>query len=117
MLKNIHNWWFAVLQKDYKKTGEIDPASAMTPKDPGDIPTFDEWKKKVMEVEKEKSKFRIHWFGLNTDHFLLISDLIWNAAYNFIFLLELHNYWHSVYKSSEQKFPESENTICLHGLL
>jgi len=47
------------LQKEYKKTGEIDPTSVITPKDPGDIPTFDEWKKKVMEVEKEKSKFRI----------------------------------------------------------
>ncbi|KAM8805769.1 SUN domain-containing ossification factor [Eudromia elegans] len=43
-------------EKDYKKTGEIDPTSVMTPKDPGDIPTFDEWKKKVMEVEKEKSQ-------------------------------------------------------------
>uniref|UniRef100_A0A8C5ITH1 SUN domain-containing ossification factor n=1 Tax=Junco hyemalis TaxID=40217 RepID=A0A8C5ITH1_JUNHY len=35
---------------------EIDPTSVITPKDPGDIPTFDEWKKKVMEVEKEKSQ-------------------------------------------------------------
>ncbi|NXG78952.1 SUCO factor, partial [Baryphthengus martii] len=43
-------------EKDYKKSGEIDPTSVMTPKDPGDIPTFDEWKKKVMEVEKEKSQ-------------------------------------------------------------
>ncbi|XP_065505050.1 SUN domain-containing ossification factor isoform X2 [Caloenas nicobarica] len=43
-------------EKDYKKTGEIDPTSVMTPKDPEDIPTFDEWKKKVMEVEKEKSQ-------------------------------------------------------------
>ncbi|XP_042662370.1 SUN domain-containing ossification factor isoform X3 [Tyto alba] len=43
-------------EKDYKKTGEIDPTSVITPKDPGDIPTFDEWKKKVMEVEKEKSQ-------------------------------------------------------------
>uniref|UniRef100_A0A8B9TIT2 SUN domain-containing ossification factor n=1 Tax=Anas platyrhynchos TaxID=8839 RepID=A0A8B9TIT2_ANAPL len=41
---------------NYKKTGEIDPTSVITPKDPGDIPTFDEWKKKVMEVEKEKSQ-------------------------------------------------------------
>ncbi|XP_044532793.1 SUN domain-containing ossification factor [Gracilinanus agilis] len=41
---------------DYKKTGEIDPTSVVSPKDPGDIPTFDEWKKKVMEVEKEKSQ-------------------------------------------------------------
>ncbi|XP_072504703.1 SUN domain-containing ossification factor isoform X2 [Notamacropus eugenii] len=36
---------------DYRKFGDTDP-----PKDPGDIPTFDEWKKKVMEVEKEKSQ-------------------------------------------------------------
>nr|XP_025043408.1 SUN domain-containing ossification factor isoform X2 [Pelodiscus sinensis] len=43
-------------EKDYTKTGEIDPTSVITPKDPGDIPTFDEWKKKVMEVEKEKSQ-------------------------------------------------------------
>ncbi|XP_033372213.1 SUN domain-containing ossification factor isoform X8 [Parus major] len=42
-------------EKDFKKTGEIDPTSVITPKDPGDIPTFDEWKKKVMEVEKEKT--------------------------------------------------------------
>ncbi|XP_038613503.1 SUN domain-containing ossification factor isoform X1 [Tachyglossus aculeatus] len=40
---------------DYKKAVEIDPTSVVSPKDPGDIPTFDEWKKKVMEVEKEKS--------------------------------------------------------------
>lgn len=72
VLKNIKNWWLALLQKDYKKTGEIDPTSVITPKDPGDIPTFDEWKKKVMEVEKEKSKFRIHWLGLNTDRFCLV---------------------------------------------
>lgn len=30
-----------------------------SPKDPEDIPTFDEWKKKVMEVEKEKSKIEL----------------------------------------------------------
>ncbi|XP_007165393.2 SUN domain-containing ossification factor isoform X1 [Balaenoptera acutorostrata] len=41
---------------DYTKPGEIDPASITNPKDPEDIPTFDEWKKKVMEVEKEKSQ-------------------------------------------------------------
>ncbi|XP_006867113.1 PREDICTED: SUN domain-containing ossification factor isoform X3 [Chrysochloris asiatica] len=40
---------------DYKKPGEIDPSVANS-KDPEDIPTFDEWKKKVMEVEKEKSQ-------------------------------------------------------------
>lgn len=28
----------------------------MATKDPEDIPTFDEWKKKMMEVETEKSK-------------------------------------------------------------
>lgn len=41
---------------DYKKPGETDPAPVTGPKDPEDIPTFDEWKKKVMEVEKEKSQ-------------------------------------------------------------
>ncbi|EPY78742.1 hypothetical protein CB1_001016001, partial [Camelus ferus] len=41
---------------DYTKPGEIDPTSVTNPKDPEDIPTFDEWKKKVMEVEKEKSQ-------------------------------------------------------------
>ncbi|XP_042530238.1 SUN domain-containing ossification factor isoform X1 [Dipodomys spectabilis] len=40
---------------DYTKQGETDPSSVAGPKDPEDIPTFDEWKKKVMEVEKEKS--------------------------------------------------------------
>ncbi|XP_060088536.1 SUN domain-containing ossification factor isoform X1 [Heteronotia binoei] len=39
-----------------RKVGEIDPTSVIAPKDPGDIPTFDEWKKQVMEVEKEKSQ-------------------------------------------------------------
>ncbi|XP_048214264.1 SUN domain-containing ossification factor isoform X4 [Perognathus longimembris pacificus] len=41
---------------DYTKPGETDPTSVAGPKDPEDIPTFDEWKKKVMEVEKEKSQ-------------------------------------------------------------
>ncbi|VTJ57048.1 Hypothetical predicted protein [Marmota monax] len=40
---------------DITKPGETDPTSVANPKDPEDIPTFDEWKKKVMEVEKEKS--------------------------------------------------------------
>ena len=35
---------------------ETDPSGAS--KDPEDIPTFDEWKRKMMEVEKEKSKSR-----------------------------------------------------------
>ncbi|KAK9403804.1 SUN domain-containing ossification factor [Crotalus adamanteus] len=39
-----------------RKAGEIEPTSVITPKDPGDIPTFDEWKKQVMQVEKEKSQ-------------------------------------------------------------
>lgn len=30
-------------------------------KDPEDIPTFDEWKRKMMEVEKEKSKIQSHF--------------------------------------------------------
>lgn len=76
VLKNIRNWCFlSFFQKDYKKTGEIDPTSVITPKDPGDIPTFDEWKKKVMEVEKEKSKSRIHLLALNTDCFNPLLNL------------------------------------------
>lgn len=77
------------MQKDYKKTGEIDPTSVITPKDPGDIPTFDEWKKKVMEVEKEKSKFRIHLFGLNTHHFHIVSGFN-SETLNLECSLELH---------------------------
>ncbi|XP_054977421.1 SUN domain-containing ossification factor isoform X5 [Sorex araneus] len=41
---------------DHPKPGEMHPASVASPKDPEAIPTFDEWKKKVMEVEKEKSQ-------------------------------------------------------------
>lgn len=33
-----------------------DTESSVSCKDPEDIPTFDEWKRKVMEVEKEKSE-------------------------------------------------------------
>jgi hypothetical protein len=47
---------------DYTKSGEADPTSVASPKDPEDIPTFDEWKKKVMEVEKEKSKEALGFF-------------------------------------------------------
>nr|XP_014345436.1 PREDICTED: SUN domain-containing ossification factor isoform X2 [Latimeria chalumnae] len=38
------------------QTKPIDSKTTTSPKDPGDIPTFDEWKKQVMEVEKEKSQ-------------------------------------------------------------
>ncbi|XP_063154640.1 SUN domain-containing ossification factor isoform X1 [Candoia aspera] len=44
------------IRAERKAGGEIDPTSVIAPKDPGDIPTFDEWKKQVMEVEKEKSQ-------------------------------------------------------------
>ncbi|XP_029474415.1 SUN domain-containing ossification factor isoform X3 [Rhinatrema bivittatum] len=43
-------------KSDRRKVGDIDPTAMGSPKDPGDIPTFDEWKKQVMEVEKEKSQ-------------------------------------------------------------
>ncbi|KAM8930620.1 SUN domain-containing ossification factor [Pelodytes ibericus] len=40
-----------------KDTASVDPVVASgSTKDPVDIPTFDEWKKQVMEVEKEKSQ-------------------------------------------------------------
>lgn len=38
-----------------------DTGSSVTSKDSEDIPTFDEWKRKVMEVEKEKSKIPSLW--------------------------------------------------------
>ncbi|XP_078498510.1 SUN domain-containing ossification factor isoform X2 [Lissotriton helveticus] len=41
---------------DSKKSGDLEPTAAGNAKDPGDIPTFDEWKKQVLEVEKEKSQ-------------------------------------------------------------
>lgn len=53
-------------------------------KDPEDIPTFDEWKRKVMEVEKEKSKSRSYLAALPRltsefvtfgEHFLLNSPV------------------------------------------
>ncbi|XP_018422347.1 PREDICTED: SUN domain-containing ossification factor [Nanorana parkeri] len=41
---------------DDKEVAGGDPAVPGNTKDPVDIPTFDEWKKQVMEVEKEKSQ-------------------------------------------------------------
>ncbi|XP_069088076.1 SUN domain-containing ossification factor isoform X1 [Pleurodeles waltl] len=41
---------------DPKKSGDLEPTAVGNSKDPGDIPTFDEWKKQVLEVEKEKSQ-------------------------------------------------------------
>ncbi|XP_051868140.1 SUN domain-containing ossification factor isoform X2 [Pristis pectinata] len=35
---------------------DVGDSSSIPSKDPGDIPSFDEWKKKVMEEEKEKSQ-------------------------------------------------------------
>ncbi|KAM4722887.1 SUN domain-containing ossification factor [Rhinophrynus dorsalis] len=39
-----------------KEAAVVDPVATGNAKDPVDIPTFDEWKKQVMEVEKEKSQ-------------------------------------------------------------
>ncbi|XP_053324813.1 SUN domain-containing ossification factor isoform X2 [Spea bombifrons] len=41
---------------EQKEGAAADPATSASSKDPVDIPTFDEWKKQVMEVEKEKSQ-------------------------------------------------------------
>nr|XP_033816851.1 SUN domain-containing ossification factor isoform X2 [Geotrypetes seraphini] len=43
-------------KSEHRKAADTDSTAVGTPKDPGDIPTFDEWKKQVMEVEKEKSQ-------------------------------------------------------------
>lgn len=44
------------LWQDLSSPVTTDTDSSVSSKDPEDIPTFDEWKRKMMEVEKEKSK-------------------------------------------------------------
>lgn len=46
------------LWQDLNSPVTPDTDSSVSCKDPEDIPTFDEWKRKVMEVEKEKSKIK-----------------------------------------------------------
>uniref|UniRef100_A0A8C5RAD8 SUN domain-containing ossification factor n=1 Tax=Leptobrachium leishanense TaxID=445787 RepID=A0A8C5RAD8_9ANUR len=46
----------ATEKSDQMDTAGVDPVVPGSQKDPADIPTFDEWKKQVMEVEKEKSQ-------------------------------------------------------------
>lgn len=43
-------------EQDLSSPVTTDTDSSVSSKDPEDIPTFDEWKRKMMEVEKEKSK-------------------------------------------------------------
>ncbi|KAM3603738.1 uncharacterized protein V6R79_001374 [Siganus canaliculatus] len=43
-------------EPDLSSPGATDTDSSVSTKDPEDIPTFDEWKRKVMEVEKEKTQ-------------------------------------------------------------
>lgn len=51
------------LWQDLSSPVTSDTDSSVSCKDPEDIPTFDEWKRKVMEVEKEKSKMKSwSWF-------------------------------------------------------
>lgn len=42
-------------EKDLGPHGTADTDPSVSSKDPEDIPTFDEWKRKMMEVEKEKT--------------------------------------------------------------
>lgn len=63
MPEDVSQLWFShYLQQGPSSpvTTETDPGA--TNKDPEDIPTFDEWKRKVMEVEKEKSKIQSHFY-------------------------------------------------------
>ncbi|KAG7525497.1 hypothetical protein JOB18_027570 [Solea senegalensis] len=46
-----------VKEQDQSSPATTDTDSSVSSKDPEDIPTFDEWKRKVMEVEKEKTLF------------------------------------------------------------
>ncbi|CAJ1071716.1 SUN domain-containing ossification factor-like isoform X1 [Xyrichtys novacula] len=43
-------------EQDLSSPAATDTDSSVSSKDPEDIPTFDEWKRKVMEVEKEKTQ-------------------------------------------------------------
>uniref|UniRef100_A0A1A8H8U1 SUN domain-containing ossification factor n=1 Tax=Nothobranchius korthausae TaxID=1143690 RepID=A0A1A8H8U1_9TELE len=43
-------------EKDLSSPGAADTDPPVSSKDPEDIPTFDEWKRKMMEVEKEKTQ-------------------------------------------------------------
>ncbi|XP_041805585.1 SUN domain-containing ossification factor-like isoform X2 [Chelmon rostratus] len=43
-------------EQDLRSPVTTDTDSSVSSKDPEDIPTFDEWKRKVMEVEKEKTQ-------------------------------------------------------------
>lgn len=43
-------------EADLSSPGTTDTDSSVSAKDPEDIPTFDEWKRKMMEVEKEKTQ-------------------------------------------------------------
>ncbi|XP_070830668.1 SUN domain-containing ossification factor-like [Chaetodon trifascialis] len=43
-------------EQDLSSPVTTDTDSSVSSKDPEDIPTFDEWKRKVMEVEKEKTQ-------------------------------------------------------------
>ncbi|KAM6989278.1 SUN domain-containing ossification factor [Tautogolabrus adspersus] len=43
-------------EQDLSSPAASDTDSSVSSKDPEDIPTFDEWKRKVMEVEKEKTQ-------------------------------------------------------------
>ncbi|XP_030015248.1 SUN domain-containing ossification factor isoform X2 [Sphaeramia orbicularis] len=43
-------------EQDLSSPGASDTDSSASSKDPEDIPTFDEWKRKMMEVEKEKTQ-------------------------------------------------------------
>lgn len=53
----------------------VDTDSSVSCKDPEDIPTFDEWKRKVMEVEKEKSELFQHRCSPSVDFKAVIFSL------------------------------------------
>lgn len=54
------------LWQDLSSPVSADADSTASSKDPEDIPTFDEWKRKMMEVEKEKSTINtFKWFASN----------------------------------------------------
>lgn len=56
MPEDVSQLWFSHYLRQGPSSNVITES-----KDPEDIPTFDEWKRKVMEVEKEKSKIQSHF--------------------------------------------------------
>lgn len=62
MPEDVSQLWFShYLRQGPSSQVTTERDNSVSSKDPEDIPTFDEWKRKMMEVEKEKSKIQSHF--------------------------------------------------------